>query len=142
MVLICSPAELHKRVGTVVPAGVDRFVGAVGLNLPEEQKVPLATHCVEDLEAPEDEGFVRGRGGRRVREVDCVQGVGAVRADLIAEGGGWWLKLDPGEGFNYGSELTRVVADVGRSVVLGVQGITVDPVIFFMESAGGGSFQG
>ena len=52
------------------------------------------------------------------------------------------MKLDPGEGFNYGSELTRVVADVGRSVVLGVQGITVDPVIFFMESAGGGSFQG
>ena len=55
------------------------------------------------------------------------------------------MKLDPGEGFTYGiygSEFTRVVAAGGRSVVLGVHGITVDPVIFFMESAGGGSFQG
>ena len=50
--------------------------------------------------------------------------------------------MDPGEGFTYGSELTRVVAAVGRSVVFGVHGITVDPVIFFMESAGSGSFQG
>ena len=87
----------------------------MSLNLPEEQKVPLATYCVEDLEAP----FVRGRGGRRVREVDCVQGIGAVRADLIAEGGGWWLKLDPGESFTYCGEFTRVVAAVGRSMVLG-----------------------
>ena len=35
MVLICSSAELWKRVGTVIPPGVDRFVGAVGLNLPD-----------------------------------------------------------------------------------------------------------
>ena len=35
MVLICSSAELCKRVGTVIPPGVDRFVGAVGLNLPD-----------------------------------------------------------------------------------------------------------
>ena len=75
MILICSPAELCKSVSAVVPAGVDRFIGAVGLNLPEEQKVPLVTHCVENLEAPVDKGFVRGRGSRRVREVYCVQGV-------------------------------------------------------------------
>ena len=37
MVLIYSPAELRKRVGTVIPSGVDRFVGAVDLNLPEVQ---------------------------------------------------------------------------------------------------------
>ena len=58
MVLIYSPAELRKRVGTVIPSGVDRFVGAVRLELPEEQKVPLATNCLEALEAPMDEGFV------------------------------------------------------------------------------------
>ena len=58
MVLIFSPAELGERVSAVVPAGVDRFIGAVGLNLPEEQEVPLVTHCVEDLEAPGDKGFL------------------------------------------------------------------------------------
>ena len=54
-VLICSPAELRKRVG-LIPSGVDRFVGTVGLNLPEE----LATNCSEALETPMNEGFVRG----------------------------------------------------------------------------------
>ena len=52
------------------------------------------------------------------------------------------MKLDPGESFTYGSEFTRVVAAVGRSVVLGVHEITVDPVILTMESDGGGLFQG
>ena len=56
--MICSPAELCKNVSAVVPAGVARFIGAVGLNIPEEQEVPLVTHCVEDLEAPVDKGFV------------------------------------------------------------------------------------
>ena len=83
--MICSSAELCKRVGTVIPSGVDRFVGAVGLNLPEEQKVPLTTNCLEAFEAPIDEGFVRGLGDGRVREIDCVDGLGAVRADLLAE---------------------------------------------------------
>jgi len=50
--------------------------------------------------------------------------------------------LDPGESITYGSEFTRVVAVVGRSVVFGVHGVTVDPIILFIESAGGGSFQG
>ena len=36
MVLICSPAELRKRVGTDVPSGVKGFVGTVGLDFPEE----------------------------------------------------------------------------------------------------------
>ena len=80
-----------------------------------------------------DEGFVRGLGDRRVREFDGIDGIGAVRADLVAGCGGWWLKLDPGEGFAYSSELTRVVAAVGRSVVLGVHDVTVYPVILFME---------
>ena len=43
--------------------------------------------------------------------------------------------MDPGEGFTYGSELIRVVAAV-------VFGVTVNPVILFMEGAGGRSFQG
>ena len=51
------------------------------------------------------------------------------------------MELYPGEGFTYGGEFTRVVAAVGRSMVLGVQGITVNPVVLFMEGAGGGSFQ-
>jgi len=42
-VLICSTAELRKRVGTVIPLGVERFVGTVGLDLPEVQEVSLAT---------------------------------------------------------------------------------------------------
>jgi len=56
MVLIYSSAELCKRVGTVIPPSVDRFVGAVGLNLLEEQKVTLTRKCVEALEALMDEG--------------------------------------------------------------------------------------
>ena len=63
IVLVFSPAELCKRVSAVVPAGVGRFVGPVGLDLPEEQEVPLLTHSMEDLVAPEYKGFVRGRGG-------------------------------------------------------------------------------
>ena len=97
---------------------------------------------MEDFVAPEYKGFVRGWGGRRVREVDCIQGVRAVQADLVAEGDGGWLELYPGEGFTCGSEFTRVVAAVGRSVVLRVQGVTVNPVVLFMEDAGGGSFPG
>ena len=50
------------------------------------------------------------------------------------------MKFDPGEGFNYGCELTRVVAAVGRSVVLGVHEVKVEPVMLFMESDGGGSY--
>jgi len=84
MVLICSAAELCKQVGTVIPSNVNRCVGDVGFSLPEEQKVPLTTNCLEALEAPMDEGFVRGRGDGRVREIDCVKGVGAVRANLVA----------------------------------------------------------
>jgi len=141
-VVVFSSAELCKHVSAVVPAGVSGFVCPVGLDLPEEQEVPLLTHGMEDLVAPEYKGFVRGWGGRRVREVDCIQGVRAVRADLVAEGGRWWLELYPGEGFTYGGEFTRVVAAVGRSMVLGVQGITVNPVVLFMEGADGGSFQG
>ena len=41
--------------------------------------------------------------------------------------------MDPGEGFTYSGEFTRVVAAVSRSMVLGVQGITVNPVVLFME---------
>ena len=57
MVLICSSAKLCNRVGTVIPASVNRFVGAVGLDLPEGQKVPLTTNCLEAFEAPMDESF-------------------------------------------------------------------------------------
>ena len=85
MVLICPSAELRKRVGTVIPSSVKKTVGAVGLNLPKEHKVPLTTNCLEALEAPMDEGFVRERGDGRVREINCVKGVGAVRANLVAE---------------------------------------------------------
>ena len=56
--MVFSPAELCKRVSAVVPAGVGRFVGPVGLDLPEEQEVPLLTHGMEDLEAPGDKGFL------------------------------------------------------------------------------------
>ena len=54
MVLICSSAELCKRVGTVIPSGVDRFVSTVGLNLAEEQEVPLMMNYSETLETPKD----------------------------------------------------------------------------------------
>ena len=50
--------------------------------------------------------------------------------------------MDPGEGFTYCSEFSRVAAAVGRSMVFGVHEVTVDPVILFMGSDGGGSFQG
>ena len=50
--------------------------------------------------------------------------------------------MDPGEGFTYCSEFSRVAAAVGRSMVFGVHEVTVDPVILFMESDGGGSLQG
>ena len=70
IVLVFSPAELCKRVSAVVPAGVGRFVGPVGLDLPEVQEVPLLTHSMEDLESPEYKGFVRGRGvGGSVRSI-------------------------------------------------------------------------
>ena len=42
---------------------------SVGLDLPKKQEVPLATNCSEVLEAPMNEGFVRGLGDRRVREI-------------------------------------------------------------------------
>ena len=54
MILICSPAGLRKRVGTVIPSDVERFVGAVGFNLP---KVPLAANGSMSLEATMNEGF-------------------------------------------------------------------------------------
>jgi len=50
MALICSSAELRKHVGAVILSGVDRYIGIVGLNLPEEQEVLLATNCSESLE--------------------------------------------------------------------------------------------
>ena len=58
MVLICSPAELRKRVGAFISSGVNRFVCAVGLDLSEEQEVSLPTNCSRFLETPMDEGFV------------------------------------------------------------------------------------
>ena len=56
--MICSPAELRKRVGAFISSGVNRFVCAVGLDLPKEQEVPLAGNCTKSLEVPMDEGFV------------------------------------------------------------------------------------
>ena len=40
---ICAPAELSKCVGVVISSGVNGFVVAVCLDLPEEQEVPKAT---------------------------------------------------------------------------------------------------
>jgi len=54
MILICSPVELRERVGAVIPSGVDRFVSTVGLNLAEEQEVPLMMNYSETLETPKD----------------------------------------------------------------------------------------
>ena len=45
-----------------------------------------------------DEGFVRGQREGRVRKVDGVKGIGAVRANLVAGCGGWQLETDPGDG--------------------------------------------
>ena len=59
----------------------------MGLNLPEEQKVPLARNCLKSLEAPMDEGCVGGRRTWRIREIDGIEGVGAVRANIVAA---WW----------------------------------------------------
>jgi hypothetical protein len=42
---ICAPAELSKCVGVVISSGVNGFVVAVCLDLPEEQEVPKATNC-------------------------------------------------------------------------------------------------
>jgi len=70
-------------------ASID-FVSTVDLNLPEEQEMPLMTNSSEALETTMDEGFVRCTRDRRVREIDGIEGIGAVRADLIAECGGWW----------------------------------------------------
>ena len=74
--MICSPAELRKRVGAFISSGVNRFVCAVGLDLPEEQEVPLAGNRT-------NERFVRGRLNGRIRDIDCIEGEGAVRANLI-----------------------------------------------------------
>ena len=40
---VCAPAELSKCVGVVISSGVNGFVVAVCLDLPEEQEVPKAT---------------------------------------------------------------------------------------------------
>ena len=69
----------------VIHSSVGRFVGTIGLNLPEKQEVPQSTNCSEALETPIDEGFVRGRRDRWVREIDDIKGVGAVQADLILD---------------------------------------------------------
>jgi len=87
--LIYFPAELRKRVGAVIPSGVERFVGAIGLKLPDELEVPLAAYCSNSLETTMDEGFVRERLSWRIREIDGIEGVGAVSANLLAEYGGW-----------------------------------------------------
>jgi len=63
----------------VIPSGVERFVGAVGLNLPEEQEVSLAANCSKTLEAPIDEGFVGGRLNWRIRAID------GKRAEVLSE---------------------------------------------------------
>jgi len=116
MVLICSSAELRQRVGAVVPSGVEGFVGTVGLDLAEEEEVAQLTGCAKTFEAPVDEGFVRGRRERRVREVDGVKGIGAVRANLVAGCGGWQLETDPGDDLAYGGEFPCVVATSGSSL--------------------------
>jgi len=87
MVLICSPAVLSKRVGAVIPSGVKRFVGAVCLNRPGEQEVPLVTNCSTSLEIPVYEVLTRERRDGRVRDIDGIEGVGAVRANIVAA---WW----------------------------------------------------
>ena len=78
MVLICSSAEFRQHVGAVVPSGVEGFVGAMGLDLAEEEEVAQLTSCAKTFEAPVDEGFVRGRRERRVREVNGIKGISAV----------------------------------------------------------------
>ena len=78
MVLICSSAEFRQHVGAVVPSSVEGFAGAMGLDLAEEEEVAQLTSCAKTFETPVDEGFVRGRRERRVREVNGVKGISAV----------------------------------------------------------------
>ena len=85
MVVICSPAELScKRDGSVIPSGVNRFVGAMCLNLSEELEVPLATNCAKSPDTPVVEVLIGRRRDRRVREIDDIEGASTVRANFVA----------------------------------------------------------
>ena len=59
MFLVCSSAEFRQHVSAVVPSSVEGFVGAMGLDLAEEEEVAQLTSCAKTFEAPVDEGFVR-----------------------------------------------------------------------------------
>ena len=78
MFLVCSSAEFRQHVSAVVPSSVEGFVGAMGLDLAEEEEVAQLTCCAKTCEAPVDEGVVRGRREKRVREVNGVKGISAV----------------------------------------------------------------
>jgi len=89
-----------------------------------------------------DEGFVRGQREGRVRKVDGVKGIGAVRANLVAGCGGWQLETDPGDGLANGSEFHCVVATGGSSMVGRVRDVAMHSVVLLVEGDGGGPFQG
>ena len=75
------------------------------------------TSCAKSFEAPVDEGFIRGRREGRVREVDGVKGIGAVRADLVAGCGGWQSETDLGDGLASPVLLLLVAAPIVRNDV-------------------------
>ena len=100
------------------------------------------TSCAKSFEAPVDEGFIRGRREGRVREVDGVKGIGAVRANLVAGCGGWQLETDPGDDLAYGGEFPYVVATSGSSMVGRVRDVTDHSIVLLVDGDGGGTFQG
>ena len=84
MVLICSPAELSKRVGAVIPASVDGFFDEVCFYLPGDHEVPLATNGSKSIETPVNEVMAGGRRDGRVCNINGIERIGAVRANVIA----------------------------------------------------------
>ena len=83
---ICSPGELSKCDGVVVPSGVEGFVSALCLDFPEEQQERCPkrhTNCSKTLWTPVDEVLVRGQRDRRAREINCIEGIGVFRADFV-----------------------------------------------------------
>ena len=98
--------------------------------------------CSEALEAPVNEGFVRGQLEGRVRKVDGVKGIGAVRANFVAGCGGWQLETDPGDDLANGSEFPCVVATGGSSIIGRVRDVAMNSVILLVEGDGSGPFQG
>jgi len=98
--------------------------------------------CSEALEAPVNEGFVRGQLEGRVRKVDGVKGIGAVRANLVAGCCGWQLETDPGDGLADGSEFPCVVATGGSSMVCRARDVAMHSVVLLVEGDGSGPFQG